>query len=187
MVSKTFVDLQSQTTYRMTKKVEVVMNNNGENCGTYSVLCFLSSFTGDINEQVERFVSWDCNILVPTNRYKVVTITMPEWMSEKYFVSNDIAYKFAVALGGDYVLTLNENAMSKFFTLSETYQYFIGEYMKGNTKNSFKLSIREKITDWLNSDCRKYAVPLSTNQFQAATRYVQLYVAKQISNHVYWS
>jgi hypothetical protein len=107
-------------------------------------------------------------------------------MDEAYYLNHHIGYKFAVGLGGDYVTTLSKVAMSNFLTLGETYQYFIGVYMQGNTKSNFKLSIRAQIENWLNTDNNKYRTPLSENQFSIASKYVRLYEAKQIATHIYW-
>ena len=167
-----------------------VVINNGENTGTYSALCFLENFPADkdINEKCERFMSWDCNIYVSTDLYRVREVNIPDWMTEQYYLNNCIAWKFSSALAHDFIINLTEHQYNKFKDLSENYQYFIDEYFKGNTKNPFKLSIRDQITEWLNSPYDyKRPQPLSPKQYEAATRYIPMYNAKSIINRAYWS
>jgi hypothetical protein len=168
------------------KPQKIVFYQSGANVGTYSPLCFLENFNNDINEKTNRCVSFDNDMLVETDMYVIKVIQIPEWMDEAYYLNHHIGYKFAVGLGGDYVTTLSKVAMSNFLTLGETYQYFIGVYMQGNTKSNFKLSIRAQIENWLNTDNNKYRTPLSENQFSIASKYVRLYEAKQIATHIYW-
>lgn len=174
----------------MLKTVKLVLINNGENRGTYAPLCFLSSFPTDkdLNETCIRCMNWDFDMPVECSLYKVSDIEIPDWMTEQYYLHNYISYKFSCALAYDFVLTLNEDQYNKFKALGEKYQYFIDEYFKGNTKNPFKISIREQIIAWLNSPYDyKRPTPLSPRQFEAAARYVPLYNAKSISTRAYYS
>ena len=73
----------------------------------------------------------------------------------------------------------------KLIKLSEEYQYFINWLFKGNTKNLYKLSIREQILNWLNNENNNYDKPLSVNQFLTASKYCPIYKANKISNKLY--
>ena len=184
-VIHTFVANNKQLYFMVTQKI--VFYQSGANVGTYSPLCFLENFNNDINEKTNRCVSFDNDMLVETNMYVIKEIQIPEWMDEGFYLKNHISYKFAIGLGGEFALTLTKVAISNFFTLSEQYQYFIGWLMKGNTKNSFKLSIREQIINWLNTENNKYRKPLSDTQFSAASKFCPLFEAKQVSNAIYWA
>ena len=166
---------------------KIVFYASGENAGTYSPLCFLEHFEGDLNKVTQKFVSHDCDIYIEVKEYEVREISIPEWMDERYYLENHIAYKYAVALGGDYAKNLKRVGMNNFMKLPSEYQYFIGIYMSGKTKNNFKLSIREQIENWLNTEQPKYEYPLSESQFYIASRYVALYKAKQIVDEIYWN
>ena len=90
------------------KKQTLVLRNNGENCGTYSVICFLESFKGNMDETCMRCLSFDDNRQVETPLYSTFNLMIPEWMTESFFLANSINYKFAVGLVGQFLFTLNE-------------------------------------------------------------------------------
>jgi hypothetical protein len=165
---------------------KVVLIACGENAGTRKPFCFLENFTGDFSETKEVFMNWDCNLDVTVSVYTIKEILLPEWMNESFYINNWIAYKFAIGLGGEFVYTLDETAMTNFFKLNEAYQYFIGQYMKGNTKNPFKISIREQILNWLSVSNNPNKTPLSNKQFEIASKYCRLWEAKCVSNRIYW-
>ena len=170
------------------KSIQIVFINNGENCGTYSPLCFLNSFPADkdINEKCERFISWDCNIYTSTDLYRVRVENLPDWMTEDYYLQNHIDWKFAHAQAPDFCDQLTQDQFNKFKGLGEKYQYFIGSYFEGKTKNPFKISIRAQIMEWINAPYDyKRPQPLSPRQFEAATKYTPLYNAGRISSRVY--
>lgn len=170
------------------KTVKVVFMATGENSGTYSALCFLDSFPADkdINQQCERFVSWDCNIYRSVNLYQIKEINIPAWMEEAQFLADYIKYKFAAGLAPDFLETLTREEWNKFKNLSEKYQFFIDEYFKGNTKNPFKQSLRQQINMWLQSPYNHTRpTPLSPKQYEIATRFIPMYQAGQISTRIY--
>jgi len=172
------------------KIIPVVHINNGENCGTYSPFSFLSSFTGDINEKCFRCLNWEDDRQVETNLYTIYEIKMPDWMSEEQYLDTHIhvSLKFSSAFYSG-VYGFSENQFHRFISLSETWQYFIGWLFTkyANTKNSFMLSIKEAVNNWLSSTDQTYKTPLSNKQFEAATKYCPLYEAKKISTRIYWS
>jgi hypothetical protein len=169
-----------------TKQIDLVCINNGANVGTYSPHKFLASFTGDINEICLRCLCWDDDRQVETNLYNTYKIVIPEWMSESFYLNNSVEFHYSMALLGKWGYTLNEVQLTKVFQLNQTYKYFLGWLFKGNTKNSFKLSMRENCMMWLNGES-KYKLPLSTNQFEIAAKYCPLYEANKIANHLYYA
>lgn len=169
-----------------TKQIELVCINNGENVGTYSPHCFLSSFTGDINETCKRCLSWDDDRQVETALYKTYKITIPEWMDESFYKTNCISFHFFIALVGKWGYTLNEEQLIRVLALNEVYKYFLGWLFKGNTKSTFKLSIREQCMNWINGG-NDYKHPLSSSQFDAAAKFCKLYEARQITTNLYYS
>lgn len=169
-----------------TKIVEIVCINRGENVGTYSPLCFLESFTGDINEKCTRCLSYDDNRLVETQLYSLSKIKIPEWMDEEFYLQYSIKYHYSMCLLNDFGYSLTKEQMLKIFQLNEVYKYFFGWLFKGNTKNKFKLDIRSKCFDWLNGDS-KYELPLSNSQFIAAAKFCPLYEARKLTTALYYS
>jgi len=164
-------------------KKEIVFHANGENQGTYGPLCFLENFRGDLNEKTEKFVSWDCNIPVTVNKYKVRTHDLPAWMDEKTYLDNHISLKFLIGLSNLSPEEIKEQHFYKLIQLGENYQFFLG-WIK-TKKGSFIESIREQINAWLDDPEPKYPQPLSQRQFEAATKFCPLYQAKKISNQIY--
>lgn len=169
------------------KAITLVLINNGSNVGTYSPHAFKESFTGNIEEKTMRCLSYDDDRQVETNLYSETVVNIPDWMTEEYYLNKAIAFHWAIALTGGWAMGLSQKCMTKFLSLEENYTYFIGWLFKGKTQNQFKLSIRDQVTDWLESESYKYSTPLSPSQFEAASRYCPLYHAKQISNRLYTS
>ena len=169
------------------RKQEIVMVADGENQGTYGFMCFSDNFTGDINETCERFVSWDCDILVTVPKYKLVTATMPEWMDEQSYRYHHISLKYAVGLCGECVYSMTERAFFRLTSLTEKERFFYGWMRSKKKLSEFHQSILSQFDAWLEADEQKHRRPLSERQWEAATRYVPLYEAKQISNRLYYS
>lgn len=172
------------------KAIELVLKNNGSNVGTYSPYMFLETFNGmcgNIDERTMRCLSYDDDRQVETSLFTLTTVNLPEWMSEQYYLNNHVAFHWAMALTSGWAGQLNKEMFTKFITLDETYEFFIGWLFKGKTKSTFKLDIRSKVLEWLASDSYQYKQPLSHAQFETASKYCPLYEAKQISNRLYYS
>lgn len=169
-----------------TKQIEIVCRNNGSNVGTYSPYCFKSSFTGDINEECLRCLSYDDDRQVETNLYKIYTIRIPEWMSENFYLNYNVQFHFLISLTGEWGYSLNKEQFLRVIQLSEVYKYFLGWLFKGNTKNEFKLKIRENCMTWINGES-SYKLPLSNSQFESASKFCNLYEARKITNRLYYS
>lgn len=169
------------------KQVTLVLINNGENVGTYSPFSFIESFQGNIEKKTSRCLSFDDDRQVETNLYNTCIINIPEWMTEQYYLTNAIKYHWSIALTKGWSVTLNQQQLTKLCSLEEHWEFFVGWLFKGKTKNVFKLDIREKVMDWLNSEEYKYKTPLSLNQFYIASKFCPLYDAKKISTNLYYS
>lgn len=166
-------------------KKQLIEHANGENAGTYGPLCFIENFKGDINEQVNRFVSWDCDIPIYVNRYKVVEVEIPDWMDERTYLDSHIQLKYIQGLTGIQAPTqIQFNNLCK---LSENYRYFIGWLLGRKKLNDFMKSIFDQVQEWINDPAPKYDRPLSPRQYEAATRYCPIYKAKQVSSRIYRS
>lgn len=171
------------------KKIKIVYHQNGENSGTTGPLCPLSEFTGNLDETCERFVSWDCDILITVKKYSVAEITVPDWMNEAEFINRHIELRFADGLGFP-VLTASETAFNNFTKIEgEKKRYFICWLLKkyANTKNNFMRSIYDQVTAWLETAAPKYDFPLSVKQYEAAAKFCPLWEAKRINTKTYYS
>lgn len=169
------------------KKQKMVYYANGENRGTYGFLCFAENFTGDLTEKTEKFVSWDCNIYVECDKYKLCELEIPDWMSENEWKWYEIDYKYTIGLTGLSADELSEVRFHNLRKLGEKYKYFIGWLMKKNTKNAYMLSIRDQVISWLDTQENRHAAPLSEKQWEAATRHCPLWEAKSISTRLYYN
>ena len=169
------------------KQITLISINDGSNVGTYSPFCFIESFKDDINKTCLRCLSYDNDMQIETNLYSSDIIEIPVFMSEEFYLRYDIKYHWLKAMMNDFLIQfeLTENMFFKLIKLSEEYQYFINWLFKGNTKNLYKLSIREQILNWLNNENNNYDKPLSVNQFLTASKYCPIYKANKISNKLY--
>lgn len=165
--------------------VKVVFHASGENAGTYDPLCYLQTFTGDLSEKVDRFVSWDCNIPVSVDRYHVREIAIPDWMDERQYLTDHVRLTYALALGMPDNFTATQ--YTNFCKLPERYRYFIG-WLYGKQKlTKFDASIKSQVEQWLIDPAPKYATPLTAAQFQAASKYCQTWRGSTISHALYYN
>lgn len=165
------------------KKVEVVFYQAGENNGTWSPKCFLENFTGDLAEKTTRLISHDFWQPIEVDMFKVVVVPMPEFFTEEVYLRHSIDLRFARAYGMPE--NISEVEFYNFIRLDGRYQHFLCWLLKGNTKNSFKLSIREQVKAWLSTERPAHNMPLTQRQYEAVTKFYPSYEYKQISNHVY--
>lgn len=162
---------------------QIIEHANGENSGTYGPLCFLENFKGDIDEKVDRFVSWDCNIPITVDRYRIKTVTIPDWMDEATYLARHIELKYIQGLTG--IENPTQVQFNNLCRLSENYRYFIGWLLERKKLNDFMQSILNQVMNWLNDPNPQHDRPLSPRQYEAATRYCPIYKGKQISNNIY--
>lgn len=164
-------------------KKQIIKHANGENANTYGPLCFLENFKGDLNEQVDRFVSWDCDIPIFVNRYKIVETDVPDWMDEQTYLNSHIELKYIQVLTG--IENPTQIQFNNLCRLSENYRYFIGWLLERKKLNDFMQSILNQVMNWLNDPNPQHDRPLSPRQYETATRYCPIYKAKQVSERIY--
>jgi len=167
------------------KKQIIVYHANGENAGTYGALCFLENFTGNLDEKVSKFRSYDDDHnFVEVDRYFVREEQLPDWMNELDYRRYETKMKFAVALAGKWVLDLPFEEFDRFISLPETQKFWYGWARK--SKSLFLQSMVFQFEQWLAGKT-KFQTPLSSKQWDAAMKYCPVYKARQISTKLYYS
>lgn len=163
----------------------IIFTRNGEFHYTLSPVCFAENFTGNMDETCQRFIMHDMFEYGTYPLYEKFEVQMPDYFTERDYLQHQIAWEFAVGLGGKAVYELNMVQLKKFFTLGERYQYLFN-YLNKRKKNVFCASMLSQITEWLNGNT-EHKQPLSEAQFAAASKYAKLWEAKGIANKIYWS
>lgn len=96
--------------------------------------------------------------------------------------SNSASFEevFFISTVNYFGLTLNENQIEKLFTLSKIQEFggfsfegrfwlvVVCRYLTGNFKNSFDLSFKDQIKNWLEDSNTDYPTPLSFKQWKYA-------------------
>lgn len=149
--------------------VEVVFEAKGENRGTYDPICFLSSFTGDMQEKVKRFINADWDQLVDVDRYIVRKIRLPKWVNEKFFMANEVELRYAKAYGFD-VANTTESQFNQIRKLGDKQAILVAKWLKSNPRKEYTKARKARVLSWLNGES-DYDLPVSPREFQNAMQY----------------
>ena len=141
------------------RNVKVVLHASGENKGTYDILGELKSIKGtiDLNEKVDRFVSWDCNIPTSVPRYKVATIQLPKWLTFDEWNNNHIAWKYTWGMGVS--KEWSENRQRKMFSMmrvNKTMVLAITKIVNSRPRKDSRKKLKDQVTKWLDSKSQKF-------------------------------
>jgi hypothetical protein len=160
-------------------KRNIIFVENGENWGTVSPLAEAVSIEGniattdkgrtyDLNETVWRCVSYDNDMQVEVNHYKIIEVQLPEFLSASEWILRHIEYKYLWGAGVD--PRWDENVQRALLSLDAHVVFdivpLIKTYYKGAFRSNFRKGLAEQIMAWVTADPsdRKYDMPLSRRQ-----------------------
>jgi hypothetical protein len=113
-------------------------------------------------------LNWDDNRPVTVNTYKVLTVTLPEFLSPEEWIRNSIAWKFAWAQGVD---PMWPEAWQRGLLEMNSFEQFICSKLLSTKsfRSDFRRSCRDRIVAWLETPAedRQYKSPLSSRQLEA--------------------
>lgn len=168
------------------KKLSVVFERMGENIRTAaSPRSLEENFTGDLNEKIWFCRSADDDGKVEGNRYLLLEVTVPEWMSFEFFKNNYIKLMWFMGFGGS--LEWNENAVKAFLEMNAYERYVYMKFYASKPRKEFRKSLHKQMTNWLeNPESRKYNTPLSRKQFSQLSYFVPRYEVESLNEKIYW-
>mgnify|MGYP007028090793 CR=1 FL=1 len=151
-----------------TTKHKIVLHANGENQSTYGVLGALVKLkkTIDLNEKVDRFVSWDCNIPVSVPRYKVVEVTLPSWLTVDEWMRDEINWRWTWGLGvqKDWAerrqrKLFNLHLRGKGYLSGQATVLAITKLIKSEPRKEERKALKRKVLNWLGRKDGELKVP----------------------------
>lgn len=164
------------------KIYECLFEQTGENVGTpKSLRGLLAEFPSvDLQAQIRCCRSFDDNGLVETERYAVLPIALPNWLTFAEYNTEQVKWEFLFYfLRGEGLAdidSLNPEIAYLLLQLSDARHDFY-KLMTAKLRSGFKLSLRQQVEAWLSTPAseRKYSFPLSTKQLHALAYRVERY------------
>jgi hypothetical protein len=165
------------------KIVDVVFIAYSDLKDTYKPLCFLESFTGDLQETTSKRISMQYWNKVDVPLYRLAEIELPEWMSQEQYLEFlpdiSILRKFKL-------LDCSESQFTKLRMLPDRWKYFIHWIRKKHNtgRNKFMLDILKHVELWLSNERDIRPKPLTENQWNCATRMCDLHFGDLIAARI---
>lgn len=159
----------------------VLFESRGELASTpYSPV---AEWTGqvDLDETVTRLVNSDFWMPVEVKRYKVLDVTLPDWLSVAEYLRDEIGWNYAWrAYGVDpgWSEAWQRGLKSMRTHYGEAGIYAATKLLSTNLRSEFRKSLRDHLVKWLDTpaDERAYDSPFSKRQWSAL---VNEWVAKE--------
>lgn len=152
----------------------VVFEQTGENSNTAKDPTLKKPEEIDLTEQITCCLYWDDDRLVNTNRYALMEVTLPDWLSVEEWVRNDIAWTYAwQAHGVD--MDWPETWQRGLLAIKDGFQRYLCTRLLTTKKfrSNFRQKMRDHLVTWLETapEKRQYSTPFSPRQLEAlATR-----------------
>lgn len=163
----------------------VFINNGEENAVTLSPLCCLSKFTGDLQTQASRCMSWDNDMLVRVNLYSVVNVTLPVWMAPEVWLQDYISWGYMWNRGVD--PSWPEAWQRKLITLNSTLQVACVKLLKTKKfRSQFRESLCNQLKSWMDGEAGDWPRPFSDKQLAFLVDSRDVRKAKQLDYRAYY-
>lgn len=153
------------------------------------LLCLLSDFDGDLSATVRCCRNWDDNELVEVHKFRVITVTLPDWLPFAEYKANQFNWEVVFRVLKCHKIDTDSVGFEKADILRQAPDSVIATLatvLFGNLRSSFRKSLREQVEDWLATppDKRKYAYPLSNRQLSALVdKYARYDLAEGLYQH----
>lgn len=155
------------------------------------LLCLLSDFDGDLSATMYCCRNWDDNGLVEVHKFKVITVTLPDWLPFAEYKASQFNWEVVLrVLKYRSKLDIDTVPYEKANILRQTPSAVINTLatvLFGNLRSSFRKSLREQVEKWIETPPaeRKYEYPLSGRQLEALVdRYSRSDPASDLYRHV---
>lgn len=152
----------------------VYTRGNNENADSaMELLCLLADFDGDLSATVTCCRNWDDNGLVEVSKFRVITVTLPDWLPFAEYKKDQFGWELVLrVLKNRDKLDIDAVPYEKtklLFDCPALVKPGFATLLFGKLRGEFSLSLRRQIEMWLETPAaeRKYSFPLSRNQLQA--------------------
>lgn len=143
------------------------------------LLCLLSNFADDLNAEITCCCNWDDNRLVTVSKYRVIDVTLPDWLPFETYKADQFAWqlvfttiKYRKNFNIDTDITFE---VADLLRSCESHALRVGlaDLLFCNLRSDFRKSLRQQVFEWLaaSPDARKYNFPLSDRQLQSILPY----------------
>ena len=150
----------------------VVFEHFGENSDSAKSPTFKKPEAIDLTEQKVCCLNWDDNRLVDTNRYALMEVTLPNWLSAEEWIGNYIRWTYAWQAHG-VSMEWPEAWQRGLLAIDSGFQRYIAAKLLAtkNFRSPFRKKLRDHLVTWLETapDKRQYAAPFSPRQLDALT------------------
>ncbi len=143
------------------------------------LLGLLSDFAGDLNAEITCCYNWDDNRLVTVSKYRVIDVTLPDWLPFEIYKADQFAWQLVFAAvkyrKGFNIDTDITFKVADFLRSCKSHALRVGlaDLLFCNLRSDFRKDLRRQVLEWLavSPDARKYSFPLSDRQLQSILPY----------------
>jgi len=178
------------------KTYPILFRHNGENLGTAAdpIKVFdPETDAAKLDEKSSFCLSYDDDRLVASNLYKLIDVTLPDWLNPSEWIRKytEFSYLFSET-GREFAATAPESWIRGLLKLSGAERTVAFDLLNTKTfRSEFRASLRAQVESWCAENMTdagpRYASPFSRGQFAAVAKYVRgfnsekLYYARRYS------
>lgn len=150
------------------KVIELLLEHKGENAPTPREP--IGEWKGQVNlsEKVYRCINWDFDALIEVNRYEVITVEVPEWITIEDILNIKFmtSYKYYQAFGGNVNFGKKTIEAIMMMPLPEQKLSAIQLLNTKSFKSDFRKSLYDQLIRWIDTDEKKYNCPFTFKQWE---------------------
>jgi hypothetical protein len=169
---------------------KVLFESKGELASTpYSAV---GEYSGDVDltEKVSRLANSDFWMPVTVDRYKVLEVTLPEWLSLAEYLNDEIGWNYlwrAYGVSPEWSESYQRGFKSMRTRYGEVGIYAAAKLLSTNLRSEFRKSLRNQLVTWLDTDAdaRSFDSPFSERQWRALCNEYVAREARSRSEAVY--
>lgn len=142
-----------------------------------------------LTETVICCLNWDDDRPVPTPRWAVIEVSLPDWLPPQEWIRQTIAWSWAWGLGLDPTWPEAWQRGLAYGRFSEAQRFALIKLLKTERfRSEFRRSLRAQVVAWLDSDpaTRNHPSPLSPKQFQSLLNRWDVREAQRRSSGMYY-
>ena len=142
----------------------------------------------DLNETVTVCFSSDNDLLVKKNRFEVLEIEIPDWMTPDEWIRDSVGWKYTWEAGVDPKWPEEwQRGLHRFRETSKR-MACVQLLTTKNFRSDFRRSLRDQLVDWLETavEFRQYDEPFSRKQWAALIDLRMERQAKNMDTRLYY-
>ncbi len=152
------------------KTHQILYKHTGGNSDTAKSPVAVWEEQADLSEQIRCCLNWDDNRIMPTDKWAVHEVALPDWLRPEEWIQQTVAWTWAWGLGMASAWPERWQRAIVYSDWSEAERLAVIKLLKVKKfRSSFRQSLRDQLESWLDTlpDERKYDSPFSHKQWQA--------------------